>query len=964
MDIDEPSGRVVVCGHRLMNGKLLEDKVDYWMNGACYWSHINDTLSERLVPLQNKDMGLKRVEQKGNKQTYLFYYAQGQAGFSAHFSASKDKPELLLGAPGVWNWDGTALILSDGADAPIASKLTSLRSRRQLGYAATGFGEFNEINIANAGLTSQTASFGLFGYAVTSGYFFNKNELLYASGGPRSKTCIGQILLFKFSEKNDQALDVKDIKLGDQHGEYFGAALTAGDINQDGYDDLIVGAPFYTNQRYSEGRIFIFLGSPKKKTLEVPKQNPNIEGNAIGGQFGSCLMYLGDLHGDGYAAVAVAAPYENEGSGVLYIYRGNSLGLESKHCQKIEGRNFVPNIKGFGISISRPTDIDGNFYKDLAIGAYLSGHAVLLRSRPVVTLKHRLVALIPQLEHNAKSFEIIACSQYEGSNIEPPINIRRKIIVDDLFRRAYLPKQTPTVQNITLNNNDPFCQNITIHIDPSISNRNDPVTVSISQELASKQIPPQTLFVIENIPNQQDKFCSTCPVSNTYKSTDQQTIELPFALGCGDDNICQSSLDLQARFLNVGVADRYVLGSTDYVQLEATISNSGEKAYSTGVIVKLPNSIYFRSIPTNCLEGNSSSEVLCSIENPLDENKQKSIVLDVDMKEVSSEKYGDTLNFTLTVLTTSENLNKKNVYFKVLNIVREADIGLTGKTSQQSYSYGNITNGKPNFTQIYQVEKFGASPIEEVSLTIEIPTQIYGSELINFVQLYPPEGYHAGQPINCQSNVNYLIDEDYDGFSQFNLKDVEEDDANTFLNNERTTTEATPSKRSVRETTDTQSNKTNEFEEYPLNRTLYINCSNSDVECSYVNCAIGPFKTKQNMAVLQLRMLLNAPALSELLGVKDIIIFSTTGIVTIKSPSNFTQSGDRLDIARVSSVFIGEKSNFKIETWHIIVAVVVGILLLLLLTMGLVKAGFFQRKKREQLQALKEAEVSILFTFL
>lgn len=58
-------------------------------------------------------------------------------------------------------------------------------------------------------------------------------------------------------------LNVIDTKVGSQFGAYFGAVLAAGDINQDGYDDLFVGAPFHHSSKYNEGRMYLFLGSPK-----------------------------------------------------------------------------------------------------------------------------------------------------------------------------------------------------------------------------------------------------------------------------------------------------------------------------------------------------------------------------------------------------------------------------------------------------------------------------------------------------------------------------------------------------------------------------------------------------------------------------------------------------------------------------------------------------------------------------
>jgi len=47
-------------------------------------------------------------------------------------------------------------------------------------------------------------------------------------------------------------------------GEYFGASLLTLDINNDKFDDLIVGAPFYSNERHREiGRIYVYLMNDK-----------------------------------------------------------------------------------------------------------------------------------------------------------------------------------------------------------------------------------------------------------------------------------------------------------------------------------------------------------------------------------------------------------------------------------------------------------------------------------------------------------------------------------------------------------------------------------------------------------------------------------------------------------------------------------------------------------------------------
>lgn len=45
---------------------------------------------------------------------------------------------------------------------------------------------------------------------------------------------------------------------------------------------------------------------------------------------------------------------------MVYIYKGTDSGLESTYSQRIEGTAIVPGIQGFGISISKPSDMDDN----------------------------------------------------------------------------------------------------------------------------------------------------------------------------------------------------------------------------------------------------------------------------------------------------------------------------------------------------------------------------------------------------------------------------------------------------------------------------------------------------------------------------------------------------------------------------------------------------------------------------
>ena len=53
----------------------------------------------------------------------------------------------------------------------------------------------------------------------------------------------------------------------DQYGSYFGASLCAVDVNNDGFDDLLVGAPFYNQGLGDEGSVSLFLNLRSVRAL-------------------------------------------------------------------------------------------------------------------------------------------------------------------------------------------------------------------------------------------------------------------------------------------------------------------------------------------------------------------------------------------------------------------------------------------------------------------------------------------------------------------------------------------------------------------------------------------------------------------------------------------------------------------------------------------------------------------------
>ena len=95
-------------------------------------------------------------------------------------------------------------------------------------------------------------------------------------------------------------------------GSYFGHSLTCLDLNGDGYDDLVVGAPWYTDYEDKQtgipadtGRIYIYYGSSYLDDLESLQDPVKITGIEANSAFGYSMSSAGDMNGDGFNDIFV-----------------------------------------------------------------------------------------------------------------------------------------------------------------------------------------------------------------------------------------------------------------------------------------------------------------------------------------------------------------------------------------------------------------------------------------------------------------------------------------------------------------------------------------------------------------------------------------------------------------------------------------------------------------------------------
>ncbi len=163
----------------------------------------------------------------------------------------------------------------------------------------------------------------------------------------------------------------------DQAGAWMGASVAgAGDVDGDGYDDVIVGATFYDDGQTDEGAAFVFTGSATGIADGIPfTAAAQLESNQPNAGFGLSVSGAGDTNGDGYGDVIVGAIVYDNGQtdeGAAFVFPGSPSGVASSN----PGTPGVTQVEsnqasaGFGFSVAGAGDVNGDGYADAIVGAY------------------------------------------------------------------------------------------------------------------------------------------------------------------------------------------------------------------------------------------------------------------------------------------------------------------------------------------------------------------------------------------------------------------------------------------------------------------------------------------------------------------------------------------------------------------------------------------------------------------
>uniref|UniRef100_A0A3Q4N8P1 Integrin, alpha 6b n=1 Tax=Neolamprologus brichardi TaxID=32507 RepID=A0A3Q4N8P1_NEOBR len=609
-----PGGQVVTCAHRYqrranVGSPSLESRD---IIGRCY------VLSQSLKVNSNEngEGGAWYFCDQRHRGHEMF--GSCQQGLSATFD--KDYHYIIFGAPGAYNWKGIVRV---------EQKNDSFIER---GIFDDGPYEAGDENQKNPDLVPVPASSYL-GFSLDSGKrLTKKGQLTVVAGAPRAHHS-GAVVLLKTGGDTSNIL-VEEFSLeGEGLASSFGYDLTVLDLNKDGWEDIVVGAPqYFEKDGEMGGAVYVYINNAGKWNKVTPTR---IVG-PLDSMFGLAVENLGDINLDGYDDFAVGAPYDDKGKGKVYIYYGSATGQISPKV--LPGPS---GVKLFGYSLAGNMDLDYNSYPDLAVGS-LSDSVFVYKSRPVIDIQKKITITpkeIDLLKNNCDNNSKFWCQYFTFtynvflSLLHP--EVKYTLAADTENRKNNLKTRAAFINSSPGSSHE---SSGTITLDKKgveqCIERQLALQENIRDKLRGIPIDVSVEIIGGRRKRRQSSGPGLQPVLDAKASQPTRSVVEFMKTGCGSDNVCQSNLKMEynyghwndEKFIPENDVPVLSLSNQKEIALEVRVSNAGgDDAYEASMIASFPSSLTYSAtrLPNkvNCQANKNGSLVDCDLGNPFEKGE-------------------------------------------------------------------------------------------------------------------------------------------------------------------------------------------------------------------------------------------------------------------------------------------------------------------------------------------------------
>ncbi len=207
-------------------------------------------------------------------------------------------------------------------------------------------------------ITGPDPEHGLFGRGLGSGGDIDEDG--YADivvGAPSAHARDGRAYVYFGGPSGIDTLAPRAFAGGPTGGQ-FGTTAAGADVNGDGHTDLLVSAA-------AENRLYIYPGDGTRVGLGA--MMPRIIEPVDYGFFPNAVSVAGDVNGDGYPDIVGGAPNHLSMTGIVYVYCGGVGGPSTTPCQTLSATGGTGGYFGWSVAIAG--DLDGDGFDDIAAGA-------------------------------------------------------------------------------------------------------------------------------------------------------------------------------------------------------------------------------------------------------------------------------------------------------------------------------------------------------------------------------------------------------------------------------------------------------------------------------------------------------------------------------------------------------------------------------------------------------------------